>query len=285
MSAAGKLIDFLETTVPQHYWISIAGFLCGVYLAIKKIPEYEIIWPLLVVGPLIVAAFNSFNAVFDRDIDRINKPYRSIPAGRLSPTIVLVFSAVLYFISIFISFFIVRNNIFAWLVLADTLLTILYSLPPIRLKNAFIISNLVVGLHYGFFPITYGWVLYSDISLLPIPIIAITTLLAFSANILKDFEDYVGDKAYKVRTIPVFYGPEEAARLVLYLLLIPYFVLFLLVFLGHMETQLAFVGLFVLWAYKIGRDLMEEPLERGETARTQAILLGICTVLALALFS
>ena len=64
--------------------------------------DFWTLLPLVLGGLALVvlnSASNAFNQIYDVEIDRINKPYRPLPAGQLSNREALVFSLVLYILS------------------------------------------------------------------------------------------------------------------------------------------------------------------------------------------
>ena len=77
---------------------------------------------LSVVIAFFISAFSmnfvySFNSWADWKIDKINKPSRPLPAGRLKPRSALVYSLILFTVSIVVPFFINRDRITLFLFL------------------------------------------------------------------------------------------------------------------------------------------------------------------------
>jgi geranylgeranylglycerol-phosphate geranylgeranyltransferase len=157
-----------------------------------------------------IAAFNTFNGVTDFKIDLINKPHRPIPAGKMTRNTASLYSAILYAISLAIAYQLTFQ--YFQITILTSIITILYSFPLVRLRKRFIISNFCGALIYGLFCPLLGWSLMPS-NPLPIYILGFTFLFALSLSMSKDFEDYIGDKAYRIKTIPVVLGIEKAKLL------------------------------------------------------------------------
>jgi geranylgeranylglycerol-phosphate geranylgeranyltransferase len=102
-------------------------------------PLQEIIYVALVVC-LVTGAGNAINDYYDIEIDRINKPERPIPSGRISKSKALYFSILLFASGTVIAFFI--NTICGVIALFNSLLLVYYAA---TLKRTVLIGNLSVG--------------------------------------------------------------------------------------------------------------------------------------------
>lgn len=172
------------------------------------------------------AASNTLNQVTDLEADRINKPDRPIPAGRVSPEEALRLSGWLY-----VAAFLLATPVGPQCtLLAGTaaVLTVLYSAPPFRLKAVPYLANLVIAVPRGVLLKVAGWSCVRDFGRMePWYIGAIFGLFLLGATTTKDFADIRGDRAAGFRTLPVVLGTRRAAWLtapflVLPFLLIPY---------------------------------------------------------------
>ena len=83
---------------------------------------------------IVNAASNALNAAYDVDIDKINKPYRPIPAGVLNKDEARSLAWILYLVTIWRAATVFRLT-YSFLVLLIMLITIAYSMPPLRLKQ------------------------------------------------------------------------------------------------------------------------------------------------------
>jgi len=268
--------DYIELMIPYHFPISLSGFLAGYFILSANASPANLIISAFVVSVLLVGAFNSFNGVFDKDIDMINKSYRPIPSGKISQESALYFSLFLYLLAVLSSLLI--NTDFLLLVLLNLLLITLYSIPKIRLKDRFLLSNLTVSTQYGIFPILFSYTL-SPAKILPLELLAFTFMLAFSTSATKDFQDYIGDRAFNVNTLPVVLGPIRFSNIVSVFLLIPYMYILLMSFFGVFKLAAILSCSLLIFAIKIGNDLRENPNDRYGLVIKKSVLLYISTLL------
>jgi len=172
------------------------------------------------------AASNTLNQVTDLEADRINKPSRPIPSGRIAPYEAIRLAGWLY-VAAFVLASLVGPQC---TLLAGTaaVLTVMYSAPPFRLKAVPFLANAVIALPRGVLLKVAGWSCVRDFGRTePWYIGLIFGLFLLGATTTKDFADIRGDRAAGYRTLPVLLGPRRAAWftapfLVLPFLLIPY---------------------------------------------------------------
>jgi 4-hydroxybenzoate polyprenyltransferase len=172
------------------------------------------------------AASNTLNQVTDLEADRINKPDRPVPAGRVTPDEALRLSGWLY-----VAAFLLATPVGPQCTLlagSAAVLTVLYSAPPFRLKAVPYLANLVIAVPRGVLLKVAGWSCVRDFGRIePWYIGMIFGLFLLGATTTKDFADIRGDRAAGFRTLPVVLGTRRAAWLtapflVLPFLLIPY---------------------------------------------------------------
>ncbi|NOY79142.1 MAG: UbiA family prenyltransferase [Calditrichaeota bacterium] len=150
-------------------------------------------------GGLITGAANAVNDYFDVAIDRINKPARPLPSGKVSPAVALVWSLFLFALGIALSFG-VNSQAAAIAVLASVLL-FLYSW---RFKRLPLIGNFTVSF-ISALAFVYGGVAVGRFQASLIPA-TFAFLFHFGREILKDIEDITGDRAQNARTFPICCG-------------------------------------------------------------------------------
>jgi geranylgeranylglycerol-phosphate geranylgeranyltransferase len=165
----------------------------------------------------ILGGGNALNDYFDVEIDKINKPKRPIPSGRISKSDTFMLSLAFFLIGIGISKSI--NDICLYIASINTVLLLIYARYSKRLLVAsnLIISYLVASVFiYGAAAsVTPG----IEINEYGLQITLILTLCAFFINlsreILKDIEDVEGDSITYSLTIPIKYGPDIANKIAL----------------------------------------------------------------------
>jgi len=216
--------------------VAIAGL--SILVAASLVQPFHFTAPIacaILSTVFITAAANAINDFFDIEIDRINRPQRILPAGRLSPAAARTFAIFLFACGFFFSIFI--NRIAAIIAVATSLLLIVYSW---KLKRLPLCGNLAVSISTAF-AFVYA-TLAAEVGLAKMTTDAIHTtktwagdwragifpavfafLLHFGREVIKDIEDQTGDRLVQARTLPLAYGlnvAQIAATIALVLLLI-----------------------------------------------------------------
>lgn len=185
---------------------------------------------------LITGGANVINDFFDLAIDRINRPERILPAGRLRPAAAKNYAIILFACGNFFSIFI---NVIAVLIAVSTsFLLLVYSW---KLKRLPLSGNLVVSLATALAFIYATWAAESGLLHMQIARSGVIMqgwyagifpavfafLMHLGREIIKDLEDQAGDRAVQARTLPLAYGltaAQIAATLALVLLVIATFI-------------------------------------------------------------
>jgi geranylgeranylglycerol-phosphate geranylgeranyltransferase len=232
MTKGSSTLDYFRITVPYYIPIAIIGIFLGIATS-GGIFNYNVLLSFVSVAAL-VAAFNTFNGVTDLKIDLINKPHRPIPSGKITRKTASLYSVILYIICLIIAYSLTVQ--FFQITILAVIITILYSFPPVRLRKRFIISNLCGATIYGLLCPLLGWSL-TPLNPLPIYILIFTFLFALSLSMSKDFEDYIGDKAFRIGTIPVVLGIEKAKLISTIMLSLSFAYLVSVAVLGFIEIR------------------------------------------------
>ena len=231
-----KFLDYIEMTVPFYIPISIAAAFAGITSS-NGVLDFNVLLAFLSLS-LLVGAFNIFNGISDRKIDQINKPKRPIPSGRITIKEAFILSVILYFISLLVASQLTTE--FFLIVLASTIISIFYSLPRIKLKKRFILSNFSGAIFYGLLCPLAGWSL-TPTNPIPINILGFLFILTFSLSITKDFEDVRGDKAFYVENFPIKLGIRNSIMLIALTLLASFSYIILTIFLNFLEIKYAII--------------------------------------------
>ncbi|MCG3120131.1 MAG: Protoheme IX farnesyltransferase [bacterium] len=169
---------------------------------------------------LIAAGANVINDFFDLDIDRINRPQRILPAGRLAPKTALTFTIFLLACGNFFSILI--NKSVALIAIITSLLLVVYSW---KLKRQPLSGNVAVSLATAL-AFIYG-ALAAQAGLAPLALPSnfdtwksgwragmfpalFSFLMHFGREVIKDIEDQAGDAAMQARTLPLVHGLRTA---------------------------------------------------------------------------
>lgn len=206
---------------------------------------------------------NVINDYFDYNIDKINKPERPIPSGRISRKNAYYYSISLFIISSILGFYI---NVNAGLIAVFS--SILMFLYASKLKKAGLIGNFVVSFLTGLTFILGGFVVeqysYSvDYVVLSGYLAFYAFLMTFSREIIKDMEDLEGDKLEGSNSFPIKYGKKISSILAAILILLAVITSPILYFNGLFGIYYLFILsiailIFVYCAYKILIDQSPE---------------------------
>lgn len=231
---------------------------------------------------LVAAWGNAVNDICDRSLDRLQKPHRPLPSGRLTLAAARIWASVFAAAGLALSYGLGRLPF--GIAAVTTLLLWAYSF---RMKGWWFAGNVVVSLAAGL-AFVFGAAVQgtSPASMLPQGwvVFGFAFLWHLAREWVKAAEDVESDRAVGLSTVAVVFGPRAAARasaltlaLLLLLLLPPYFrgyfglVYLLLVLFGVAPVLLGVIG--QLWP---GPDAVR----LGRLARVLKwdMLVGICAI-------
>ena len=200
-------------------------------------------WPVLAAALtvlLITVSTNAWNDFVDIEIDRINKPERPLPSGKISPRGALIFSAVGSAVSLIIAVFI---NPTAFLIaLGSNILLYLYSW---KLKCTILWGNATVAAIVGLCFI-FGGVAAGNIK--PTLMLALTVFVALMGReILKTMADYRGDLIQECRTIATGWGKRVARGLMIILLVMAALLMLVTYFTEQYRPAYLYLILFAMY--------------------------------------
>ncbi|GER55790.1 unnamed protein product, partial [Striga asiatica] len=170
---------------------------------------------MLMSGPCLTGYTQTINDWYDREIDAINEPYRPIPSGAISEQEVLTQIWVLLLAGLGLAGLL---DVWAghdfpvifYLALGGSLLSYIYSAPPLKLKQNGWIGNFALGASYIGLPWWAGQALFGTLT----PDIIVLTLLYSMAGlgiaIVNDFKSIEGDRKMGLQSLPVAFGAETA---------------------------------------------------------------------------
>jgi 4-hydroxybenzoate polyprenyltransferase len=228
----GKLRAYVDLGRPFTLVAPALGFISGALTAVGAAPREP--WsPSLLVAPFIGAAMaallnagnNALNQIYDLEIDRVNKPKRPLPSGRLSIAQVWWFTNITYALALVLAWLVAPNGRHEcfWLVAVAVVCTYLYSVPPFRTKRLGIWANVTIAIPRGVLLKVAGWSSVKTIAgLEPWYIGAIFGLFLLGATTTKDFADMEGDRRGGCRTLPIRYGVRKAAWMISPSFVIPF---------------------------------------------------------------
>jgi geranylgeranylglycerol-phosphate geranylgeranyltransferase len=179
---------------------------------------------------------NALNLHIDAEVDKMNKPDRPLPSGKLSKKVSKkLIVSFLFFSIFFLSFYF--NLIVLLVFILDLLLVISYSTPPLMLRNK-IWGTMLYTSHYSIFPFFYAVLIseifFSELYVIPLIYVFITI---YSSIILKDYEDVTGDKKFNYKSLPIIFGVKKSVKIHSILFLVP----FILVIFAKMSNFVLFL--------------------------------------------
>lgn len=217
-----KAIYYLKITRPLNNILTALAVFIGAWTAAWAGPLDKLILALLSAS-VISAGGYVINDFFDLETDRINKPSRPLPEGKVKAKSALVFSLILFLIGLVLSLLI--KKIAFIVALTAVVLLVLYSL---KLKRAPLIGNLLVSFVCGL-AFVYGGMVAKDFRLSLIPA-GFAFLFHLGREILKDVEDVRGDLSVRAQTVPIAWGVDLSLLLttfvfsgLIFLTIVPYY--------------------------------------------------------------
>ena len=165
---------------------------------------------------LITSAGNILNDYFDFEIDKINKPERPIPSGRISKSDAFMFSIVLFLLGLGFSKSV--NDYCLSIAFLNSLILLFYAKYS---KKLLLVSNLGISFLVASIFI-FGVVATIQngadiVGMEEIKLVAIITACAFlmtlSREIIKDIEDIKGDEKKYAITLPIKIGAQRAKNM------------------------------------------------------------------------
>jgi 4-hydroxybenzoate polyprenyltransferase len=234
-----------------------------------------IVFPVVgtVMAAVLNAASNALNQIYDLEIDRVNKPGRPLPSGKLTRREAWAFTIAAYAVAIALAWLVApggRRECFT-IVLAAALITVLYSVPPVRTKRLGIWANLTIAVPRGLLLKVAGWSAVKPIGTIePWFIGAIFGLFLLGASTTKDFADIDGDARGGCRTLPIVYGVRRAAWLISPSFVLPFVMISIGAFTGILTGHFILLQLLSVVMTLYGLFVCHLMLKRPEELATDA---------------
>ena len=223
---------YTEFARPFTLFAPALGMASGGATAIGAAPReawsvWLVVYPLLgaLMAAVLNAGSNGLNQIYDYEIDAVNKPRRPLPSGRMSRREAWAFTWATFAAAWLLAWLVApggRHQCF-WLVVAATLITTLYSVPPFRTKRLGIWANVTVAIPRGALLKIAGWSsVKTVVGVEPWFIGAIFGLFLLGATTTKDFADMEGDARGGCRTLPIQFGVTRAAWMISPAFVVPF---------------------------------------------------------------
>ena len=249
-SSQVKIRDLIELSRPLNGLLAFVSVWIGAYMSGGSI-SIQATFLVATAAVLALSAGNSLNDYCDVEIDRINKPERPIPSGRISRRQALLFSILLLGLSVVIGFQVNSGSLI-------TIVSVccLLSMYAFWLKRLPLIGNLVVGILTALTFVAGG--IANEVVQGTLPLSVFAFLFTTAREIVKDMEDQVGDQAVFAKTLPLVLGEKSAVWVVLCLIAsgiafspVPYLIygysgLYLFIMIFGVDLVMAYLGIRLL---------------------------------------
>jgi geranylgeranylglycerol-phosphate geranylgeranyltransferase len=241
-----KLKAIIQLTRPVNLVIAFISIFIGGFVTGTIQPLLKLILACIS-GTLITAGANSINDYFDIEIDKINKPERPLPSGKITKKQAYIISIILFITGIIISTYIHLTGFI--IALTTSYLLYMYSY---KLKQTVLFGNLTIAFLSGLAFVYGGLAVGQGKQAVVVGIFAF--LFHLGREIIKDIEDIEGDKAKGLTTLPIRYGKMKAMQLaswvlitLMFLTIIPYFIrLFSVIYLIIVTIGVNFFLIYVI---------------------------------------
>jgi geranylgeranylglycerol-phosphate geranylgeranyltransferase len=197
-----SLAGLLGITRPVNSLVAGLAALLGYIVATGTLTPFALI--LFPIVFAITAGGNVFNDLCDLGIDRINRPDRPLPSGKVTPRAAGALAGALFAAGLALT--VPCGLPCVVIAVANSLLLVAYARV---LKRTVFWGNAAVSyLSASIYP--FGGALAGiPAMVLTLPLAGITFLAMLSRELLKDAEDVPGDGAMGARTVPILYGVKR----------------------------------------------------------------------------
>ena len=207
-----RLLVSIEISRPHNILVAAFGVAAGYVIAGGD--SAAAVWPTALCTALVTGAGNIVNDYYDISIDRVNKPHRPLPSGRMSASSAgMLYAAASALITV---------AAFAFLPFRILLLVLFWQLALYAyarwVKRVFAVGNvLVAAITSSVF--LAGALVAGDARAAVVPI-AIAMAFVLSRELVKGAEDVEGDRAAGVSTVAVVLGTDRTATVASGLMLV-----------------------------------------------------------------
>jgi len=237
------ILNYLKLMRLENGLIAALGFIISIFIISQSYILNSTSILAAVILCLIVGGGNSLNDYFDYKIDKVNKPNRPIPSGKIKRKNALYFSLFLFFISISLSLLLRTTAII--IVSFVIIILIIYAKYS---KCLSFYGNIIVATLVGLIFICAGFVLERMTATIIILSIC-AALVTLSRELIKDIEDIKGDKQAGALTLPIQIGKVKTKSLA-FIFIIPAIILSLYLYFSK------FFSIFYLIFILIGNMLL-----------------------------
>jgi geranylgeranylglycerol-phosphate geranylgeranyltransferase len=193
-----RFAAYITILRPGNVLIAMAS----VFIAVALTNQFSQVAPIVlavVSTGLITAGANIINDYYDLETDKINRPMRPLPAGKLT-----VKGAFIFFCTVYTAAFLLALLISIQMFAVAFVVAFLLFIYSYRLKKTVLWGNLVVSISTAM-AFIYGGLAVGVVTAVLYPAL-FAFLLHFGREIIKDMQDVEGDRRTGANTLAVVYG-------------------------------------------------------------------------------
>jgi chlorophyll/bacteriochlorophyll a synthase len=170
---------------------------------------------MLMSGPFLTGYTQTINDWYDREIDAINEPYRPIPSGKISEEQVTTQFYALLAGGLGVAAVLDWAQGHEWpvvlaLAAGGSLISYIYSAPPLKLKQSGWIGNYALGSSYIALPWWAGQAVFGHLELDVMVLTVLYSIAGLGIAIVNDFKSMEGDRQMGLMSLPVAFGVDTA---------------------------------------------------------------------------
>jgi len=203
------ILDCIKLMRPVNSAMAALAVFIGGFIVVGLNQAYFFgfapLYMAMLVAFLITGAGNAINDIMDTDSDKINRPKRPIPSGRVSKKRALAFSMALFSAGIILSGFL--NWVCFFIAVFNSALLVGYSAV---LQNKVLLGNIAVSYLVGS-TFLFGGAAAMNLKL-PLMLMLLASLANLSREIVKDLEDIEGDRLGFLKKIALNAKSAVASR-------------------------------------------------------------------------
>ncbi len=265
-----NLRTFTDLTIPHYLIITVFSTFSAALIINNGIPLEVLPLTIAVISlSFALLGFNTLNMIHDSELDKINKPDRPIPSGKVSVKEAKYLSLSMFTCSIISAFF--TEIMFLLPLCFFIVISTLYTIPQIHLKKFALSSPLIGATLYGVTPFISAWSVYGH-QQFPWVFFVFFSGLIFSIGATKDIEDIKGEKEHRISSIPIKVGVKKTLYLVLSCIFLLLLSMLALSFKGVINPKFLYSTLisFLLFFFLVKTFLKELRRQKEENVVTQS---------------
>ncbi|MCB9127094.1 MAG: chlorophyll synthase ChlG [Ardenticatenales bacterium] len=257
------LVRSFKLMKPVTWFGPMWAFLCGTIASgatsLAPLDILRVLLGMVLAGPILCGFSQVLNDYFDREVDAINEPHRLIPSGLVSLRQVWLTIALLLLSGVALAWWL--GDGVTLLVIVGLLFAVAYSAPPIRAKRNGWIGNGMVALSYEGLAWMAGHVAFAALTPASIFVALAYSFGAHGIMTINDFKSMAGDKLKGVRSLPVQYGPEVAAWLIVVTMNMAQIVVAAFFMAQRQWLVAAIIAALVVAQYPLQRRFLRDPVK------------------------